>query len=278
MPRPTNTASTPVFWRDPTLPFVEARWVQDGRKVCYDRHWHETFSVGVITSGHSTYINGQHKQQVGEGALVVMNPGEVHACNPIGDEPWSYRMFYVDTNWLAHVQGGLRGSTGTTFQPFSTNARYSPRLYTAFNALCTSLTDRDSDHLNRHVSILGFISSLQSELEPGPSVTVDGGGKVERAAAYIDDNFTHSLKLDDICAAADLSASYLIRAFRKRYGVAPHEYQTNRRIQYGKAQLRRGRPIADVALEAGFADQAHFQRTFKRLTAATPGQYRALAP
>ncbi|WP_292935915.1 AraC family transcriptional regulator [Noviherbaspirillum sp.] len=278
MARPTDTPANPVFWRDPALPFFEARWVQDGRKVCYERHWHETFSVGVITGGRSTYINGRNAQRVGEGATVVMNPGEVHACNPIGDDPWSYRMFYLDSEWLGRVQGELQGSSEPAFRPFATAATCSPNLYAAVNGLYAALTDPDSDHLKRHVSILGFVSSLQNTLEPGPLRCIDGGQKVERAASYIDDNFARPLKLDDICAAADLSASYLIRAFKKRYGVAPHEYQTNRRIQYGKAQLRRGRPIAEVALEAGFADQAHFQRTFKRLTAATPGQYRSWKP
>jgi AraC-like DNA-binding protein len=57
--------------------------------------------------------------------------------------------------------------------------------------------------------------------------------------------------------------------------MTPHAYLINRRIQYSRAQLRRGRQIADVALDAGFADQAHLQRTFKRLVAATPGQYRS---
>jgi AraC-like DNA-binding protein len=56
--------------------------------------------------------------------------------------------------------------------------------------------------------------------------------------------------------------------------MTPHAYLINRRIQYSRAQLRRGTPIAEVALDAGFADQAHLQRTFKRLVAATPGQYR----
>jgi AraC-like DNA-binding protein len=97
--------------------------------------------------------------------------------------------------------------------------------------------------------------------------------KTERAAKYIDAHFAQALRLDDICAEANLSASYLIRAFKKRYGVAPHEYQTNRRIQFAKARLREQIPLAQVALEAGFADQAHFQRMFKRLSAVTPGQY-----
>jgi AraC-like DNA-binding protein len=83
------------------------------------------------------------------------------------------------------------------------------------------------------------------------------------------------LKLQDISSAADLSVSYLIRAFKDEYGMTPHAYLTNCRVEFSRARLRKGVPIADVAFEAGFADQAHLQRTFKRVVAATPAQYRA---
>jgi len=45
-------------------------------------------------------------------------------------------------------------------------------------------------------------------------------------------------------------------------------------VQLARAQLRQGRAIAEVAQEAGFADQAHLQRAFKRHLATTPGHYR----
>lgn len=45
-------ASVPVFWRDEALPFIEARSVRDGRQVCYGKHWHETFSIGLISAHH----------------------------------------------------------------------------------------------------------------------------------------------------------------------------------------------------------------------------------
>ena len=56
--------------------------------------------------------------------------------------------------------------------------------------------------------------------------------------------------------------------------MPPHAYLVNQRVQFAQARLRSGAPIAEVALEAGFADQAHFQRAFKQHLAATPGQYR----
>lgn len=81
------------FWRDPALPFVEARRVGDGRQVCYAAHSHESFSIGVITGGRSTYLTGGTQREVGAGATVVMNPGVVHACNPI--EGWGRRLGWV---------------------------------------------------------------------------------------------------------------------------------------------------------------------------------------
>ena len=80
----------PRFWRDRTLPFVEARSVEDGRHFCYAKHAHETFSIGAVTGGRSIYLNGRVREQLGADAVVVVNPEEVHACNPCDDQPWSY--------------------------------------------------------------------------------------------------------------------------------------------------------------------------------------------
>ena len=87
--------------------------------------------------------------------------------------------------------------------------------------------------------------------------------------------WSRSLGTGLIALAAGLSPTRLIRGFRRRYGMTPHAWHLNLRIQRCRAALRRGQPIADVALALGFADQAHLQRTFKRLVATTPGAYRA---
>jgi AraC-like DNA-binding protein len=115
---------------------------------------------------------------------------------------------------------------------------------------------------------------LQRSCIPACTVTsTRSSNGAARVADYIDDQYASDLRLEDICAASSLSASYLIRAFRQRYHMTPHEYLLDRRIRRGKALLRSGQSIAQVAQTLGFAAQAHFQRTFKRLVAATPGQY-----
>lgn len=267
-----KAAQDSTFLRDAALPFVEAREVLDGRRVCYAKHTHETFSIGAITAGCSTYLHGRSTQDVSAGDLVIVNPEEVHACNPIHGQAWSYRMFYVDAGWLGNLQQDL-GVSRTGFQPFSAIASRDPGLYRGLCDLYDCLA-APGDGLHKQSALVAFFSQLHERLALIGRPADGGHRKLLRAAEFINDNATAAISLESICAAAQLSPSHLIRSFKKAFGLTPHAYQMNRRIQYCRHRLRQGHPIADVALEAGFADQAHLQREFKRLVAATPGQYR----
>ncbi|WP_296659968.1 AraC family transcriptional regulator [Paraburkholderia sp.] len=274
---PIPADALPQFWRDPALPFIEARAIADGRKVRYGRHAHRTFSIGAVTGGHSTYLNANTMERIGAGAVVVVNPEVVHACNPAEHAPWAYRMFYVDASWLAQLQQDLGFGANQGFRAFAQILSVRRDLFAGLNRLYDLLTDVHEDTLHKESAITAYFSALQQTLNPAPVALREPNHRLARAAEFIEDNYTRTLKLEEICAAADLSPSYLIRAFRQQYGMTPHAYVVNRRIEFSRAQLRRGHAIADVALEAGFADQAHLQRAFRQFVAATPGQYRGNA-
>lgn len=268
-------AKRPIFWRDRALPFLEARSVHDGRRVCYSKHWHETFSIGLIAKGRCNYINGRKATGVSVGTVVLMNPGDVHACNPVRGEPWSYKMLYIDVPWLCKTEGDATMNPSRSFVPFATIATTQPALYNGLSRLFDTLTNATTAHLEKQTATVSFVELLRRSI--GASKFIMDPASPRRlmyAADFIRQNCTRSLSLEDICIEANLSASHLIRAFKKAYGLTPHAYQLNCRIEFGRSQLRAGRTIADVAFAAGFADQAHFQRVFKRFVAATPGQYR----
>ena len=258
------------FWHDPALPFIEARAVQDGRHVCYDKHSHAHFSIGAITGGHSHYLNQRSLQEVGPGSLVLMNPEEVHACNPIADQPWSYLMFYLDTDWLRSQQeeAGLGGE----FRPFDMTASRDPLLYQGLQHLHHQLVQAP-DPLAREVACHLFSRQLLARLTPArwddrpPQ-------HLQRAAELMQDDSASPLSLSQLSAVAGLTPSHFVRAFSQHYGMTPHAYLLDRRIRHARTLLKQGQPLAEVALASGFADQAHFQRQFKRRVDATPGQYR----
>lgn len=269
-----DPATTPRFWRDSQLPFVEARDVLDGRQLCYAPHSHEVFSIGAITRGRSTYLNEKVHERIAAGTVVLMNPGDVHACNPIDGQPWSYRMFYVDVAWLTELQHQLGFSRNQPLRAFADILSHDPTLYRGLNRLYRLLIDEQADPLQKHCALLEFFGELQQRLNPAPVERREDNPRIRLAAELIRERCTEALKLEDICAAVGLSPSYLNRSFCRCYGMTPHAYLINSRVQFAQARLRRGGQIAEVALAAGFADQAHLQRTFKQLLAATPGQYR----
>lgn len=249
------------------------RNVEDGRRFAHGRHAHATFSISAIMAGRSTYLNGHASREIEAGAVVLINPGVVHACNPLHDAPWAYRMFYVDSDWLAALQrkagGAQRG-----FVPFADDYSDDPRVFAALDGLYGCLTASASTPASVQAATLNFFQWLLARLSPARPDCARDPGAVIQAADFIRRHCTQALRLEDICAAAQLSPSYLIRAFKAHYGLTPHGYLIDCRLQRARDALRRGEGIADVAAQVGFADQAHLQRLFKRALATTPGQYR----
>ena len=68
----------------------------------------------------------------------------------------------------------------------------------------------------------------------------------------------------------------LARQFRVMCGTSPYRYLLMRRLDFARQQLAQDRSLAEIALEAGFADQAHFSRMLKATFGITPARYRAL--
>src|ERR1700737_3267113 len=68
----------------------------------------------------------------------------------------------------------------------------------------------------------------------------------------------------------------IARHFRWAFGTCPDRYRTLRRLALARAAIESGRSLARAASEAGFADQSHMTRQFKRTYGLTPGRWMAL--
>ena len=266
---------SPIFWRDERMPHVELRKVADGRQACYALHSHPHWSLGAITSGASTFRYRDNHFPVSAGDLVTMNPEWAHACNPIDNRPWSYLMMYVDTQWLTNLrfQAGLLPTPA--WQDLHTAVLSDSRWFDRYCHLADCLLDTQSAVTDKQRELDTFLSGLMHELATQPINQQPATADVlTQLARYIDQHATEDVSLETLCALSSLSEGHLIRSFKQAFGFTPHAYLVNRRVQLGQSQLKQGTPIAEAALNAGFADQPHFQRAFKLRVAATPNQYR----
>jgi AraC family transcriptional regulator len=82
--------------------------------------------------------------------------------------------------------------------------------------------------------------------------------------------------LTELAAEAGVHPGHLARAFRQAFGTTVCEYSRALRLEWAAARLEGDGSLAEIAIEAGFADQSHFTRAFRRFTGVTPGRYREL--
>jgi AraC family transcriptional regulator len=99
----------------------------------------------------------------------------------------------------------------------------------------------------------------------------------KRAKELLSAHVDGALSLAELAEECDLSVSYFSRAFRRSVGVPPHRWLLEQRIERAKQMLSNSAlSLAEVALEAGFADQSHLTRSFRRQVGATPGSWRSM--
>ncbi|WP_313088410.1 helix-turn-helix transcriptional regulator [Atlantibacter hermannii] len=260
------------FWRSEALPWLEVRNVQDGRTVSYAPHTHETFSIGAIVGGASSYLNEKTRIEVSEGTVVLMNPGDLHACNPLQNQPWAYRMFYFDSQWLNELTGREAHDVCHFTQTWTDH----PALFNGLNRLYHIVVDEQRDALEKACEAAKLMLTVQQLLRPQARPSDAAPALLARVKEKINDEYQAPLTLAELAHTVGLSVGHLIRLCQQHYGATPHALLMNRRLHIAREQLKRGAPLAEVALDVGFADQAHFQRAFKQHLAVTPKQYRDL--
>ena len=82
--------------------------------------------------------------------------------------------------------------------------------------------------------------------------------------------------LSELAAQVGVHPGHLARTFRAHFGESVGECARRLRLEWAAERLVRTETgLACLAVEAGFADQSHFTRAFKRRFGVTPGRYRA---
>ncbi|WP_081308671.1 helix-turn-helix transcriptional regulator [Agrobacterium tumefaciens] len=82
------------------------------------------------------------------------------------------------------------------------------------------------------------------------------------------------VEIDEIASLCGLSVGYFIRAFKRSTGLTPYQWLLDYRVRQAQDMLRRGIPLAQIALECSFADQGHFSRVFKAKFGVSPAAWR----
>lgn len=240
----------------------------------FHRHRHDTYAIGTTVDGVKTFTYRGERHRSVAGQVIVLSPDEPHDGAAASDVGFGYRILYVEPAKIADAVLALTGRAGPL--PFARPVSKNQLLRAAITAACNS----GLEPLARDALLLDLARGLLQELE-GEHARSEAPVRLDRPALdrvrqFLDAECRRVVRSDELEAISGLSRFQLARQFRALFGSSPYRYLQMRRLDAARRGLSGGTDsLADIAYESGFADQAHFTRTFKSAYGITPARYRA---
>ncbi|WP_248915009.1 AraC family transcriptional regulator [Pseudomonas moorei] len=242
----------------------------------YDPHWHDSYLVGVTEQGVQQFNCRRARHQSTPGKVFLIEPGDIHDGEAPTDDGFTYRMLYLDPQWLQRELAAVFDKAPDHGQlsfanTLATDARLAQATSLAFETL-----HRGELKIVRQTALDGLLERLTCHLHWRTRYGEDPRlpRVAQKAREYLHANAQYDIGLDQLAAATGVDRFRLTRAFKAAYGVAPHAYLVQLRLAKARRMLAQGEHPAAVAMALGFADQSHLGRWFVRAYGLTPALYR----
>ncbi|HEV8370176.1 MAG TPA: AraC family transcriptional regulator [Pyrinomonadaceae bacterium] len=230
------------------------------------RHTHKRALFCFVMAGNYTEEYGGRTRECTSSTLLFHPPEELHAEH-FHDSGGRSFIIEIESEWLKRLR-----DQGSVAEPAPGIKRGIAELLA--RRLYKELVQRDevSDLI-----IEGLMMELVGESSRARArVEVNHPPRwLEQAKDLLHERFAEPLKLADIAQSVSVHPVHLAQVFHKSYRCTIGDYVRRLRVERACHDLANSEsPLAYIALAAGFCDQSHFNRTFKRLIGIAPSEYR----
>lgn len=251
-------------WRPPVAGVVEV-FHAHFTEHAYPMHVHDAWTLLIVDDGAVRYDLDRHERGTPDDTVSLLPPHVPHNGSPATPHGFRKRVLYLDMTQLdeSFIGPAVDGPDLTD-----------PVLRGHVGRLHTALAGRgDEFEAESRLALIG--ERLRAHLRPGPAAggAVPGPGVARNLRDLLDERLLDVVTLEEAGRLVHAHPTHLVRAFSAAFGIAPHQYVTSRRVDLARRLLLDGQPPGEVATAAGFYDQPHLTRHFKRIVGTTPGRY-----
>lgn len=236
--------------------------------VAFSPHRHDTYAVGVTEVGVQSFSYRGARHDSVAAKTFVLHPDELHDGWAGDGRGFGYAIAYIDP-------AIIRAIIGPEPLPFVRDP------ICLHPSVCSAVADLVSEWraLAEPLALDGALTHLAEALRLASSCSAETIRTPDLRSAFrirecLLDAGVSLVSVEDLSAACGLSRWQVTRRFRQAFGVSPYRYHLMRRLDKARRSLALGAEPAQVALDCGFADQAHFTRHFRKTFGMSPGRWR----
>jgi AraC-like DNA-binding protein len=227
----------------------------------YPAHTHDAWTVLIVDEGAVRYDLDHREHGLAQAQVSLLPPHVPHDGRSVRPEGFRKRVLYLAPDRLGTDLIGA-----AVDQPEYVDPLLRHRIHQLHELLLDGREDLESE------SRLALIEDrLSQHLHHNVlDVQVGDPGVAGRLREVLDARVVEGITLDDAAKVVHAHPAHLVRAFSRAFGMPPHRYLTGRRVDLARRYLLDGYPAAEVANLAGFYDQSHLNRHFRKLLGVTP--------
>jgi AraC-like DNA-binding protein len=231
----------------------------------YPSHTHDAWTLMVLDSGVVQYGLDHREHGAIRSEVTLLPPHVPHDGRSVRPGGFRKRVLYLEPEVLGEELIGAAVDHPGLVDPvlrLRIHQLHDVLVQRHENLEAQSRLTLIRDRLHQH---------LRHRLEPPPDRR--DPGLAARLRDVLDARTTEGLSLDEAARMLHAHPAHLVRAFSREYGMPPHRYLTGRRVDLARRLLLDGQRPAEVAGLAGFYDQSHLTRHFRRMIGITPAAY-----
>ncbi|PYJ84566.1 MAG: hypothetical protein DME22_12360 [Verrucomicrobia bacterium] len=262
------------FWRPTKLGGAEFVF-GSYRHQTFPWHFHEEYVIAVMVSGVERLRHDDRTELVHAGNIILLNPGQVHENGAIDDRRFAYRTLYAPPSVVERALPNV-SHRNRTLPTFAKSVVSDHEIFSGMLRLHSAVEAGEPTLLVHSLLFAGLARLFRhhGRTQQSHGVFSCSRREITFVRDYIDAKFAEDISLDDLSRLTGLSAYHLLRSFREEIGLPPYQYQLQRRVLHAMRRIRAGDSLASAAVDAGFVDQSHLNRHFKRILGVTPGRFR----
>lgn len=238
------------------------------QKNNFPLHYHETFCISFIRKGLEQLDIAGKSILSEHGQITITNPYELHA-SPLAhkDMHLSFDTLYISEELMRYFLGGQN----IKFDKRQITDTACMQLYDSLIQARIQMNDINIQHaLSQFIPLLAQHAQWQKEDHQDIIPR-----RWQEVHAYIDNNLTQKIKLDQLAHIANMNKYSFSKQFKRSTGMTPFNYVLMKKVFAARQLIDSHTDLTQLAYQFDFTDMAHFSKTFKRFVGLSPKLYKS---